>query len=199
MPIDPADYEYQDPNPYSNPLDNAQEDREWFDSTTKKTPMQDNPHHQPYKPDPSDSPASDSFMDEAPMLMNSSNKSANPIFMMMVILQIRSVVNGMKKYGVPISTLRTALYTLLRIDLSEKVSDQVPGTIESFQLALEDVKNFNDVADKLFEAYAKDRSICRDGLTTVLTGDNFSITLNMSCPNSDSNATGQSSKSNKSS
>jgi len=146
----------------------------------------DNPHHQPYKPDP--------FLDEVPMLINSPDKSTNPVFMMMVILQIRSVICGMKRSGVPISALRAALYTLLRIDLSEKVSDQAPGTIESFQLALDDVKNFNDVADKLFEAYSKDRSLCRDGLTTVLTGDNFTITLNMSSPNSVSNVTGQSSK-----
>jgi len=146
----------------------------------------DNPHHQPYKPDP--------FLDETPIAVNVPGTSTNPIFMMMVILQIRSVVNGMKKYGVPISALRAAIYALLRIDLSEKVSDQAPGTIESFQLALDDVKNFNDVADKLFEAYSKDRSLCRDGLTTVLTGDNFTITLNMSSPNSVSNVSGQSSK-----
>jgi len=161
------------------------------------------PHYydQNNRPDPDDP-----FLNEEPKIRSkhqsehmATSNELNPIFMMMVILQIRSVVNGMKKYGVPISALRAAIYTLLRIDLSEKVSDQAPGTIESFQLALDDVKNFNDVADKLFEAYAKDRSICRDGLTTVLTGDNFSITLNMSCPNSDSNATGQSSKSNKSS
>jgi len=146
------------------------------------------PHYydQNNKPNPDDT----SWFDE----MEAPLATANPVFMMMVILQIRSVICGMKRSGVPISALRAALYTLLRIDLSEKVSDQAPGTIESFQLALDDVKNFNDVADKLFEAYSKDRSLCRDGLTTVLTGDNFTITLNMSSPNSVSNVTGQSSK-----
>ena len=151
------------------------------------------PHYydQNNKPNPDDTFWFDEM--EAPLA------TANPIFMMMVILQIRSVITSMKKYGVPINALKAAIYTILRIDLSGKISDQAPGTIESFTLALEDVNNFNAVANKLFEAYAKDRSICREGLTTVLTGDNFSITLNMSCPNSDSNVTGQSSKSNKSS
>jgi hypothetical protein len=156
------------------------------------------PHYydQNNRPDPDDP-----FLNEEPKIrskhqsehMATSNK-LNPVFMMMIILQIRSVITSMKKYGVPVNALKAAIYTILRIDLSGKISDQAPGTIESFQLALDDVKNFNDVADKLFEAYAKDRSICRDGLTTVLTGDNFTITLNMSSPNSVSNVSGQSSK-----
>lgn len=119
-------------------------------------------------------------------------------FMMMIIFQLRMFFQKLQAQGVSNKALRTALYALLRIQLNKSV-DNLPGSEESWHTAVDDVTNFNAVADKLFEAYAKDRSICRDGLTTVLTGDNFSITLNMSCPNSDLNVTGQSSKSNKSS
>lgn len=127
-----------------------------------------------------------------------SGTSMDAPYIMMIIFQIRMVIQQLQSQGIPDHTLRTAIYTLLRVQLNKAV-DIRPGTDESWAIALEDVNNFNAVADKLFEAYAKDRSICREGLTTVLTGDNFSITLNMSCPNSDSNVTGQSSKSNKSS
>ena len=127
-----------------------------------------------------------------------SGTSMSAPFMMMIIFQLRMFFQKLQAQGISNYALRTALYALLRIQLNKAV-DNMPGSEESWHTAVEDVTNFNAVADKLFEAYAKDRSICRDGLTTVLTGDNFSITLNMSCPNSDSNATGQSSKSNKSS
>lgn len=127
-----------------------------------------------------------------------SGTSMSAPFMMMIIFQMRMFFQQLQAQGISNYALRTALYALLRIQLNKAV-DNMPGSEESWHTAVEDVNNFNAVADKLFEAYAKDRSICREGLTTVLTGDNFSITLNMSCPNSDSNVTGQSSKSNKSS
>ncbi|MFN9911187.1 MAG: hypothetical protein ACK53L_01305, partial [Pirellulaceae bacterium] len=78
---------------------------------------------------------------------------------------------------------------LLRIQLNKAV-DIRPRTDESWAIALDDVNNFNDVADCLFAAYAKDRSLCRDGLTQILKGDNFSITLKMSSPNSQENVNG---------
>lgn len=145
----------------------------------------------------------DSWFDEVQVkpsgyqAMSGTSMSA-PFMMMMIIFQLRMFFQKLQAQGISNYALRTALCALLRIQLNKAV-DNMPGSEESWHTAVEDVTNFNAVADKLFEAYAKDRSICREGLTTVLTGDNFSITLNMSCPNSDSNVTGQSSKSNKSS
>lgn len=166
MPVNPEDYEYQDPNPYSNPLDNAQEDREWFDSTSKKN------------------------RDEPPFSTMSGTSMSAP-YMMMIIFQIRMLFQQLESQGIPKHILRTAVYTLLRIQLNEAVITR-PGTEESLATAVEDVQNFNDVADCLFAAYAKDRSLCRDGLTQILKGDNFSITLEMSSPNSQENVSGQS-------
>jgi hypothetical protein len=114
-------------------------------------------------------------------------------FMMMIIIQLRMFLQQLQAQGISNHTLRTAIYALLRIQLNKAVCIP-PGTDESLDTAIDDVKNFNNVADCLFAAYAKDRSLCREGLTTVLTGDNFTITLNMFSPNSASNATGQSSK-----
>lgn len=137
------------------------------------------------------------WSDDPPFSTMSGTSMSVP-YMIMIILQLRMFFRDLQDQGMSNHAIRTAIYALLRIQLNNAVCIP-PGSEESLDTAIDDVKNFNAVADKLFEAYAKDRSLCRDGLTTVLTGDNFSITLNMSCPNSDLNVNGQSSKSNKSS
>jgi hypothetical protein len=107
-----------------------------------------------------------------------------------MILGLRQHINSLKQQGFSDKAIKTAIYCILRIDLSGKCSSPRPGTDESLDPAISDINNFNDVASALFSAYAKDRSLCRDGLIQTLKGDNFSITLNMSSPNSQENVTG---------
>jgi hypothetical protein len=135
-----------------------------------------------------------SVSQDEPPFQSMKGTSLDTPFMMMIILQLRQHLRSLKSLDISEDAIKTALYCLIRIELSGKATTPRPGTDESLDTAISDVTNFNNVATALFNAYAKDRSLCRDGLQTVLTGDNFTITLNMSSPNSVSNVTGQSSK-----
>lgn len=149
----------------------------------------DVPNHDENKYDPQP----DSWFDEIQVKPSGyqamSGTSMSAPYMMMIIFQIRMLIQQLQSQGIPDHTLRTAIYTLLRVQLNKAVNIR-PGTDESWAIAVDDVKNFNDVADCLFAAYAKDRSLCREGLTQMLKGDNFSITLEMSSPNSQENVNG---------
>ena len=159
MPIDPADYEDEPEYTFDEPTDNQK-------------------HYSGFQ-----------AMSGTSMNTPMSGTSMSAPYLMMIIFQIRMLIQQLQSQGIPDHTLRTAIYTLLRVQLNKAVNIR-PGTDESWAIAVDDVKNFNDVADCLFAAYAKDRSLCREGLTQVLKGDNFSITLEMSSPNSQENVNG---------
>jgi hypothetical protein len=161
MPINPADYEYEDPQ---DPFVDLPDDYSPGFEAISGTPLSI----------------------DTPM---SGTSIATP-FMMMMILGLRQHINSLKQQGFSDNHIKTAIYCILRIDLSGKCSTPRPGTDESLDTAISDVTNFNNVATALFSAYAKDRSLCRDGLIQTLKGDNFSITLDMSSPNSQENVTG---------
>jgi hypothetical protein len=167
MPIDPADYEYEDPE---DSFVDIPDDYSCGFQAMSGTSMFD-----------------DKIKGHASHM---SGTSLDAPYMMMVILGLRMHIQSLKEKGLSDDAIKTALYCLIRLELSGKASTPRPGTDESFQIAIDDVNNFNDVATALFNAYAKDRSLCRDGLTQILKGDNFSITLNMSSPNSQENVTG---------
>jgi hypothetical protein len=131
-----------------------------------------------------------SVSQDEPPFQSMKGTSLDTPFMMMIILQLRQHLRSLKSLDISEDAIKTALYCLIRIELSGKCSSPRPGTDESLDTAISDVTNFNNVATALFNAYAKDRSLCRDGLIQTLKGDNFSITLDMSSPNLQENVTG---------